>query len=441
MAAAELLLFRRHIAPIRSLFQEAFPTPEMMKAAYYRVHKFPLLAVRRILGPHLLGLSIPSITVSLLMIHAGALSVPYYYVGLACMGAVLIASLHAMIEFFLTNQAIRPLLMHIQQTYASRFATDLMLNGKVLVPIQRKFQWSAFLLGTFPILIFSMATQIRLGAHAEQAAADYSRWAAVVVVMCILFSSLGAWLLARDIVHPIQGLFQAQQNVRDGDFSTQAPDLYADEFSRLVSGFNHMLEGLQIRERMNKQLIQSYFTTLAAALDARDPYTAGHSLRVADFSVRIGRLFSLSEKELDVIRRSALLHDIGKIGIRDTVLLKEGRLTDEEFTAIKQHPVLGVNILKQIDPAEAVADILPGVRSHHEQYNGGGYPDGLAGEDIPLLGRIIAIADAYDAMTSDRPYRKGMNREKALSILEEGQGLQWDPKLVPLFVRAMREEV
>lgn len=139
------------------------------------------------------------------------------------------------------------------------------------------------------------------------------------------------------------------------------------------------------------------------------------------------------------MRKSALLHDIGKIGMRDAVLLKEGRLTDEEWEQIKQHPALGEAILKQIEPADAMAPFLPGVRSHHERYDGGGYPDGLKGEDIPLFGRIIAVADAFDAMTSNRPYRKGLDEQQAIAILEKGGGTQWDPHFAKLFVEAYRK--
>ncbi|MFC4971580.1 HD-GYP domain-containing protein [Paenibacillus sp. GCM10023248] len=191
---------------------------------------------------------------------------------------------------------------------------------------------------------------------------------------------------------------------------------------------------------MNNQLLQSYYATLAAALDARDAYTAGHSTRVAQYSLMIGRAEGLSERQLDLPNKTALLHDIGKIGVRDDVLLKEGRLTDEQFEIIKLHPVLGESILKQIEPAEAMAPLLPGVRSHHERYDGKGYPDGLQGQDIPEFGRIIAVADAFDAMTSDRPYRKGMPAEKALAILQEGKGTQWDPRYAQSFMDAYTKQ-
>jgi HD-GYP domain-containing protein (c-di-GMP phosphodiesterase class II) len=230
------------------------------------------------------------------------------------------------------------------------------------------------------------------------------------------------------------------REVRRGRFEIDAPDVYADEFSKLTAGFNHMLSGLRERDRLNDRLTESYFATLAAALDARDPYTAGHSLRVARYSLLIGAKAGLSEDELERLNKCALLHDIGKIGVRDAVLLKEGRLTDEEFEKIKQHPVLGEQILLSVEPKERMAPLLPGVRSHHERYDGGGYPDGIAGDDIPLFGRIIAVADAYDAMTSNRPYRQGMSAERAMSILEGGKGTQWDARFVEGFLEAMRQE-
>jgi len=202
-----------------------------------------------------------------------------------------------------------------------------------------------------------------------------------------------------------------------------------------------MVEGIQGRDQENEQLLDSLFTLFAATLDARDPYTAGHSLRVAEYSVEIARAAGLADDQVELLRKSALLHDIGKIGIRDDVLLKEGRLTGEEFDKIKQHPVIGVHILSQVHLPEKLQPILPGVKYHHERYDGKGYPEGLAGESIPVFGRIMAIADAYDAMTSDRPYRKGMPVAKALAILEEGSGTQWDASFTQLFLDLKRPPV
>ncbi|MFC5700617.1 HD domain-containing phosphohydrolase [Cohnella faecalis] len=445
MMTLELFFIRRQIAPIRTLLHalESSDVPSdwsKVQSVYQHVHRLPVLTVGRILGPHLLGLSVPAILATLLLIRLDLLHFPYFYVWLAIAGSLLVAALHAMIEFFLTVQTIKPVLLYIRRRSLDLSGYDPSLNGQIIVSIQKKFQLSAFLIGAFPLFLFALAGQVRLQRLTGQDSMEYWRWAAVIIVIGVAFASLGAWLLSRDVQQPIRNLYERMGSVREGNFDVQAADIYSDEFSKLISGFNHMVNGLKARDRMNSQLIQSYITMLAATLDARDRYTAGHSERVAGYSVQIGWLAGLSLQELDLVKKSALLHDIGKIGVRDSVLLKEGRLTDEEFALIQEHPVLGENILKQIEPVDAMADLMPGVRSHHERYDGKGYPDRLSGDSIPLLGRIIAIADAFDAMTSDRPYRQGMSVEKALLILEEGCGTQWDPKLTPLFVADIREE-
>ncbi len=182
------------------------------------------------------------------------------------------------------------------------------------------------------------------------------------------------------------------------------------------------------------QLKKTYFElieSLTKAVDAKDSYTAGHSTRVSLYSRVIGKSLGLSKKELTRLKVAALFHDIGKIGIPDSVLLKEGRLTDEEFATIKTHTVTGSKILS---PVTLLSDIVPGVKHHHEKFDGSGYPDGLSGEDIPLDARILAIADSFDAMTSDRSYRRKMSYEAALSELEKCSGSQFDPKLARLFV-------
>ncbi|WP_308531504.1 HD domain-containing phosphohydrolase [uncultured Paenibacillus sp.] len=290
-----------------------------------------------------------------------------------------------------------------------------------------------------PLLLYSLSMQFRLEDYGHGAYA-YWQWAGYILAVSIVFAFIGSRLLAREIMLPIQHLYERMADVKSGSIRTGASDLFSDEFSRLVTGFNHMLRGLQTQASRNSLLVDSYFGTLAAALDARDPYTAGHSLRVAEYAVKIGELARLPEERIDELRKAALLHDIGKIGIRDAVLLKEGRLTEEEWEQVKQHPVLGEAILKQVEPADAMAPYLPGVRSHHERYDGGGYPDGLSGEEIPLFGRIIAVADAFDAMTSDRPYRKGLDRDQAIEILEQGRGTQWDPYFAELFVQHYRRD-
>ncbi|MCQ2755002.1 MAG: diguanylate cyclase [bacterium] len=174
-------------------------------------------------------------------------------------------------------------------------------------------------------------------------------------------------------------------------------------------------------------------TSLAGAIDAKDPYTKGHSTSVSKFSEALARAINLPEKEVERITLGALLHDVGKIGIPEAVLKKEGPLSDDEWSIMKQHPVIGVE--KVLKPNPSLRDLIPIVRHHHERVDGRGYPDSISDKDIPLAAKIVAIADTYHALISDRPYRKGMNIEKAISILEEGAGTQWDKDLIRTFVQ------
>jgi HD-GYP domain-containing protein (c-di-GMP phosphodiesterase class II) len=183
-----------------------------------------------------------------------------------------------------------------------------------------------------------------------------------------------------------------------------------------------------IREK--EHLLTNMVRTLVSALDSKDAYTRGHSERVALFSKRIAECMGYEPQAAEKLYLSGLLHDVGKIGVSDAVLRKPDKLTPEEFEEIKRHPDEGWAILKDLDQLRY---ILPGVLHHHEQVNGTGYPDGLKGERIPLDARIMAVADAYDAMTSDRAYRKGMPHEKAAEILRAGAGSQWDQQVVDAF--------
>ena len=176
---------------------------------------------------------------------------------------------------------------------------------------------------------------------------------------------------------------------------------------------------------------------LAKALEARDDNTSSHSLNVTRYSMLLGEHLGLEEEELRALSQGALMHDLGKIGIPDDILKKPGCLDDSEFEIIKQHPMLTSEILDSLDTSDHFAAIA---RSHHERWDGTGYPDGLDGEDIPLLARIVSIADAWDAMTSDRVYRDAMTENIALDIFErEKDSGQWDPYLVDKFIKLMRQ--
>lgn len=175
---------------------------------------------------------------------------------------------------------------------------------------------------------------------------------------------------------------------------------------------------------------------LAASVDAKDPYTKGHSLRVAEYAADLAMALEFDADQVDLIYRTGIIHDLGKIGIPDAILKKPSPLDDEERAVMKTHPVLGEVIVKKVPALEPT---LPGIRHHHEEYSGSGYPDGLAGEQIPAVARILAIADTFDAMTSDRPYRKGLTWEVALELIEREAGTQFDPGYAIKFVELMRK--
>ncbi|MBT4864693.1 MAG: HD-GYP domain-containing protein [Planctomycetaceae bacterium] len=217
-----------------------------------------------------------------------------------------------------------------------------------------------------------------------------------------------------------------------------------EEFGTVEANLLHSLAtilGTHVRNidlyEQHQELLIGFVRSLVSTLDAKDPYTRGHSERVALIGRRLGEEFNLPEEDLHNIYLSGLLHDIGKIGVDDQILQKPGKLTDEEYRAIQEHPMMGYKILKEL---RNLHQVLPGVRNHHESYNGKGYPDGLAGEEIPLMARILAVADSFDAMGSDRPYRQGMPTEKIEEIFERGSGEQWDARVINSYFAA-REDI
>lgn len=196
------------------------------------------------------------------------------------------------------------------------------------------------------------------------------------------------------------------------------------------------ITALQETQTRLTEMYQAMVRTLTAAIDARDPYTRGHSERVSRLATVLAQRLGLGKEDVNRIQYSALLHDIGKVGMDDAVLRKRGPLTPEERTIMMQHPTIGADVLRQ---APALHDLIPGVRWHHEWLNGSGYPDGLAGGAIPLDARIISVADAFDAMTSPRPYRAALDPAEAIRRLQAGRGQQFDPEVVNVLIAAWQE--
>ncbi len=249
-------------------------------------------------------------------------------------------------------------------------------------------------------------------------------------------SQLSGWLIAinvkSDAVIPSSNRnYFDDPNFSDEGFGTSEAALLRSAASILAT-HQHNLDLFHANRNMTVGVVRS----LANAVDARDPYTHGHSHRVARLGHHLARRIGASAQVCEQVLMTGLLHDIGKIGVPDFVLLKADRLSDPEFDLIKQHPVIGCRILRHIKELEYTLD---GVLHHHEAWDGSGYPDGLTGNNIPLFGRLLAVVDSFDAMTSSRPYRHGMSFEKAESILSDGAGKQWDPGLIATFMQFNEE--
>jgi HD-GYP domain-containing protein (c-di-GMP phosphodiesterase class II) len=227
------------------------------------------------------------------------------------------------------------------------------------------------------------------------------------------------------------GVLQAI-NRREGKFDQE--DLQI--LSALADQVAVAIENANLYEEL-KEAFYGTAEALADTIEKRDPYTGGHTKRVMDYSVAIGRCMGLGKKELESLRLAAILHDIGKIGVRDDVLLKQDRLDKEELKKMNMHSAYGAEILSHI---RQLSDVIPGVRGHHEKLDGTGYPDGLGGDRIPLSAKIIAVADTFDAMTTDRPYRKGLSVETALGELKKHSGTQFDGGVVEAFFRTVEEK-
>jgi len=220
-------------------------------------------------------------------------------------------------------------------------------------------------------------------------------------------------------------------NKKSGAFSS-------DDMEILCALANQVAVAIE-NANLYQELKETFYGTaqaLAETIEKRDPYTGGHTKRVMNYSLAIGRMMGLNRGELENLKLSAILHDVGKIGVRDSVLLKEGRLDQAELEAMNMHPKYGYDILSHV---KRLKEVIPGMRSHHEKYDGTGYPDGLKGDKIPITARVIAVADAFDAMTTNRPYRKALSADAAFDELKKHSGKQFDPLAIEAFSKAWQE--
>jgi putative nucleotidyltransferase with HDIG domain len=288
---------------------------------------------------------------------------------------------------------------------------------------------------TFPDANWAVIAERSLKqARADAGVNELNRQALAFVTVVILVALLLGYFFAVGISTPIRGLAASTRAISRGEFHQRSAVRGASEISELAENFNKMagdieeyIEKLKEAAEENRELFIGSIRMLAAAIDEKDPYTRGHSGRVAKYSTLIARELGLSAGEVDTLSISALLHDVGKIGVEDRVLKKPGALTPEEFALMKQHTVKGANIMR---PVSQLKEMLPGIELHHEHMDGRGYPYGLNGPQIPMMARIIGVADTLDAMTTNRPYQSAMDLDYALGKIKALAGSKFDTVVV-----------
>jgi putative nucleotidyltransferase with HDIG domain len=286
--------------------------------------------------------------------------------------------------------------------------------------------------------IFVQLEKRKAYAAVEQMVRTTVIWAGLAAGLALVL----AYALAATVTRPIHALAAGTEAFAHGAFDHRVAVSSRNELGALAATFNGMarqmqeyIQRLKGAAQVNNELFMGTIRALADAIDEKDPYTRGHSERVNHYAVLLAKQLGLEKKEIRQVHIASLFHDIGKIGIEDKILRKPAMLTDEEYTVMKQHPEKGAQILAKI---KAMHDIIPGMRFHHERWDGTGYPLGLKGEQIPVAARIVAVADAFDAMTTNRPYQKAMPFDKAIERLLELSERVYDRKVVIAFAEAFR---
>jgi putative nucleotidyltransferase with HDIG domain len=298
----------------------------------------------------------------------------------------------------------------------------------------RTFLWLTLLASTVPTALAAFLLYRERGL--------LPAWTAASFVVAALLALAVSGYVARRVTAPLRECVRGALEIARGRFGSQVDVRVRNEIGDLAYTFNHMSRELASYDGENRRLIaaleRGYVDTirsLASAIDAKDPYTRGHSDRVAALAVEIGKELGLPAAELHALEYAGILHDIGKIGVPESALQKRTQLTPEELAMVRAHPVIGAEIVSGV---EFLHGAVSAIRSHHERWDGTGYPDGLAAEAIPLVARIINAADTFDACSSDRPYQGKMSQPEVIRILEGLRGRQIDPEIHDALVRVVQ---
>ena len=321
-------------------------------------------------------------------------------------------------------------------TFGDTQADEVIRDGRRLIEYTTPISFAGRHVG-----IASLGLSMQGLAAAERSIRKLILAAAAVILVIAFFGTL---VLSSIFTHPVKRLHKGVLSLASSETFQPVPVHSSDELGALTRNFNRMAEtilaqknSLQMKALQLEEAYISMVRVIAASLDARDPYTMGHSTRVARMSCLLGRRLGMGEEELSNLERAAIFHDIGKIKTPDDVLKGEERLSRAEVDEqMDSHPVDGTEILRM---APFLHQYIPVVRAHHEWYNGEGYPDGIKGDEIPLHAQIIALADAFDAMTTERPYREALSSKEAIDEILQSRGTQFSPELADAFAKMVRE--
>jgi putative nucleotidyltransferase with HDIG domain len=381
-------------------------------------------------------------------------SEPLYVEGVVRLGLLeefFVRQAQASVSVFLISSDGRLLWSHGADPEMQRALIDSsVVRDFTIKPLNLTAQYSLYLGGTSyemvgqvsPVAETGWGVVVHKPVAAAFAAVRQMVWNTVLsALLLVLLSMLIAIYAARHLSRPIQELVETSREIAAGNFAQRvevtgpAAEIgqLAESFNRMSSHLESYIGQLKRAAQANRELFINSIRAFAAAIDAKDPYTRGHSERVATVSRTIARHLALKEELQHQVWVGALLHDVGKIGIDDEILSKGGILTPEEYEQMKLHTVIGADILSPIDQ---LRDMIPAVRWHHEAWDGTGYPDGLEGEDIPLIARVVAVADSFDAMTVSRPYQRFRPMEEAVRMILNLVGRRFDEAVVEAFLAA-----
>lgn len=259
-----------------------------------------------------------------------------------------------------------------------------------------------------------------------------------ISLLLVMFFVFFGFFVSHQVSVPLHNILGGIESIHNGNLDYRLSVESDDEFGQIARAFNKMAGRLKVSMKILQDYLYRTIRSMVSIIEAKDPYTKGHSERVAFYSEKIARQMALPEKKINLLKDVALLHDIGKLGIEEKILHKTDRLTDEEWDIIKKHPLVGKEILKPVLFEKEGIDIII---QHHERFDGNGYPYKLAGNQINILAQILSVADAFDAMTSARPYRQGMSKTEAIEQLKENSGTQFNPEVVNAFLKVLEDEM